>query len=133
MNSTNLGVFSSLQNEINATEEAANPLPVDQNIENQNFPETLPYNSIAIDSLDTLEKILLEMIEAATFESKEDAISVTKLKKIFFKKYQCHADVIVKHFLANSSLIKFLQSRHSVFQLTLNGSEHQVAIAQKVD
>ncbi len=131
INSTNLGVFSSLQNPINATEEAANPLSVEQNIEHQNLQENLPTNSIVIDSLDTVEKILLEMIEAAIFESKEDAISVTKLKKLFFKKYQCHADVIVKHFLANSSLIKFLQSRHSVFQLTLNGSEHQVAIAQK--
>ncbi|MBE9123772.1 NYN domain-containing protein [Tychonema sp. LEGE 07199] len=133
INSTNLGLFSSLQNPINPTEEAAISLPADRNIEYQNLPDNLPANSITIDSIDTVGKILVEMIEAAIFESKEDVISVTRLKKLFFKKYQCHADVIVKHFLAHSSLIKFLQSRPSVFRLTLNGSEHQVAIAQKVD
>ncbi|MEG5139775.1 MULTISPECIES: hypothetical protein [unclassified Microcoleus] len=131
INSTNLGVFSSLQNPINAIEKAANSLRADQNIEHQKLLEDLPANSIAIDSLDTVEKILLEMIKSAIFESQEDAVCVSKLKKLFFKKYQCHADVIVKRFWANSSLIKFLQSRNSVFQLTLNGSEHQVAIARK--
>ncbi len=114
------------------TQAAKEPLPpvaVNQNIAT---PQTIAaLNSTAIDSLDALEKILLEMIEAAIVESKEDAISVVKIKKNFFNTYECHADLIVKHFLANSSLIKFLQSRASVFQLTLNGSEHQVAIAQK--
>jgi len=131
INSPNIGVFSSAHNEINAAEEPASSLPVAQIFQDQNLPETLPANSIAIDSLAALEKILLEMIEAAIVESKEDAISVVKIKKKFFNTYECHADLIVKHFLANSSLIKFLQSRASVFQLTLNGSEHQVAIAQK--
>lgn len=131
INSPNLGGFSSAKNEITAAEEPASSLPTAQIFQHQNLPETLPANSIAIDSLDALEKILLEMIEATRVESGEDAISVAKLKKKFFKTYDCHADLIVKHFLANSSLIKFLQSRASVFKLTLNGSEHQVAIAQK--
>ncbi|MEG4321607.1 MULTISPECIES: NYN domain-containing protein [unclassified Microcoleus] len=130
INSTDIAVFPSPPNEINAAEEPAT-IPIAQNLEHQKMPETLPANSIAIDSLDALEKILLEMIEAAIVESEEDAISVAKLKKKFLKTYECHADLIVKHFLANSSLIKFLQSRASVFKLTLNGSEHQVAIAQK--
>lgn len=130
ISSTDIGVFPSPQNEINAAEEPAT-IPIAQNLDHQKLPETFPANSIAIDSLDALEKILLEMIEATRVESGEDAISVAKLKKKVFKAYDCHADLIVKHFLANSSLIKFLQSRASVFKLTLNGSEHQVAIAQK--
>ncbi|MEG4345904.1 NYN domain-containing protein [Microcoleus sp. A003_D6] len=116
-----------------AAKEPLPPLVVTQNIELQKFAETLPANAIAIDSLDDLEKILLQMIEAAIVEYKEDAISVIKIKKLFLKKYRCHADVIVKHFLSNYSLIKFLQSRHSVFQVTLIGGEHQVAIRSKIE
>lgn len=131
INSTNVEVFPSPTNEINAAERSATPLSAAQNIEHQNLPQTFPANLIAIDSLDALEKILLEMIDATIVESGDDAISVAKLKKKILKKYDCQADLIVKHFLANSSLIKFFQSRSSVFQLTLNGTEHQVALAQK--
>ncbi|MFS8117536.1 MAG: OST-HTH/LOTUS domain-containing protein, partial [Microcoleus sp.] len=41
------------------------------------------------------------------------------------------ADHIVKTFLVDSSLVKFLKSRPSVFQLTSSGSEHHVRIVQK--
>jgi hypothetical protein len=126
--SNNLEVLPSAQNET-AAEDLATAIPVDRDIEHLKLPQTLPASSIAIYSLDALEKILVEMISAAILESKEDAILVSKLKKLFFNTYQHQADMVVKQFLANSSLIKFLQSRHSVFQVTLNGSEHQVAIA----
>lgn len=127
--STNTGFFPSAQQEMTPeVKEPATPVSHAQNIEPQNLPETLPAKAVAIDSLDALEKILLKMIEAQIVQSKESAISVAKIKKIFFNTYEHHADMVVKQFLANSSLIKFLQSRPSVFQLTLNGSEHQVAI-----
>ncbi|NJM62449.1 MAG: NYN domain-containing protein [Oscillatoriales cyanobacterium RU_3_3] len=132
LTSTNTGFFPPAQQEITpAVKEPATPVCHAQNIEAQKLPETVPAKAVAIDSLDALEKILLKTIEAEIVESKADAISIVKLKKIFFNTYQHHADMVVKRFLANSSLIKFLQSRTSVFQVTLIGSEHQVAIARK--
>lgn len=114
------------------TQPAKEPLPplaVTQNIPS---PPTIPaLNSTAIDSLDALEEILLEMIYAAAVELKEDVIPVLKIKKDFFNKYQLHADLIVKQFSSKSSLIKFLQSRPAVFQVTSIGGDHQVEIAQK--
>ncbi|MEG4801911.1 NYN domain-containing protein [Microcoleus sp. ARI1-B5] len=74
INSTDIGVFPFPSNEINAAEEPATLLSTAQNIEHQNLPQTFPANSIAINSLDDLEKILLEMIEATRVESGEDAI-----------------------------------------------------------
>ncbi len=125
--------LQSAENEIYpaATKEALSPLTVERHIEPLKVTETSSVNSIAIDSLEALEKILVKMIEAAIVELKKDAIPVAQLKKDFFTKYQCHADLIVKKFLANSSLIKFFQSRPSVFKIELVGSEHQVATVQK--
>ncbi|MBE9095799.1 NYN domain-containing protein [Tychonema sp. LEGE 07203] len=124
-------LLHSAENEISlALKQFVNPLTASQNIEYQKNPETVPAKAVAINSLDALEKIFLTIIEAEIVQSQESAISVVKIKKTFFNTYQHHADTAVKKFLANSSLIKFLQSRPSVFQLTLNGSEHQVAIAR---
>ncbi|MBE9186839.1 NYN domain-containing protein [Microcoleus sp. LEGE 07076] len=124
-------LLHSAENEISlALKEFATPLTSPQNIEYHKNPETVPAQAVAINSLDALEKILLIIIEAEIVQSQESAISVVKIKKTFFNTYQHHADTMVKKFLANSSLIKFLQSRPSVFQMTLNGSEHQVAIAR---
>lgn len=106
---------------------------VNQNVSDQNLPEIIPaLNSNAINSLDILTNILVEIIQSAKIELKEDAIPVAKIKKAFFAKYQSHADLIVKKVLGNtSSLIKFLQSESATFKVVLIGSEHQVAIAQK--
>ncbi len=102
---------------------------------NQNLPEILPaLNSKAIDSLDVLKTKLVEIIEAATLELKEDAVPVAKIKKDFFAKYHFHADSIVKKlFGKTSSLIKFLQSESAVFKLKLIGIEHQVAIMPNIE
>jgi len=89
-------------------------------------------NSNAIESLDVFKSILVEIIEAAKIELKQDAIPVVKIKKDFLAKYQTQADLVVKKFLGkNSSLIKYLQSESGVFQVKLIGQEHQVAIAKK--
>lgn len=102
---------------------------------NQNFLEIIPpLNSNSIESLDVFKTILVEIIESAKLELKEDAIPVAKIKKDFFSKYQFQADLIVKQFLGNnSSLIKLLQSESADFKVILIGSEHQVAIMPKIE
>ncbi|MEG3837065.1 NYN domain-containing protein [Microcoleus sp. MON2_D6] len=113
------------------TKECITPLVVDLDIESQKVPETKSVNSIGIHSLDALEKILVAMIAKAIVDLKQNAIPVTTIKKQFYTKYQCHADLIVKNFLPDSSLINFFKSRPSVFKMELLGNEHQVAIAPK--
>ena len=105
---------------------------VNQNVADQNLPEIIPgLNSNAIDSLDVFKSILVEIIEAAKIELKQDAIPVVKIKKDFLAKYQCHADLVVKKILGKkSSLIKYLQSESGFFQVKLIGQQHLVAIAQ---
>ncbi|MEG4054079.1 MULTISPECIES: NYN domain-containing protein [unclassified Microcoleus] len=102
---------------------------------NQNLLEIIPdLNSNPIESLDILKNILVEIIETAKLELKEDYIPVAKIKKYFFAKYQFHADLIVKEFLGNtSSLIKLFQSESADFKVILIGSEHQVAIMPKIE
>ncbi|MEG5032928.1 NYN domain-containing protein [Microcoleus sp. AT3-D2] len=126
----------SAQNEVTPVLEASlATVAVNQNVAEQNLPQIqiIPgLNSNAIESLDVFKTILVEIIEAAKIELKEDAIPVVKLKKDFLAKYQSHADSVVKIFLGkNFSVIKYLQSEWGVFQVKLIGQEHQVAIAKK--
>jgi len=102
---------------------------------NQNLLEIIPdINSNPLESLDVLKNILVEIIESAKLELKEDAIPVAKIKKDFFAKYHSHADLIVKQLLGNtSSLIKLFQSESADFKVILIGSEHQVAIRPKIE
>lgn len=102
---------------------------------NQNLPEIIPeLNSNPIESLQALKNILVEIIETAKLELKEDSIPVAIIKKKFLTKYQFHADLIVKQFLGkNSSLIKLFQSESGNFKIKLIGSEHQVAILPKIE
>ena len=124
----------SAQNEVTPVLEASlATVAVNQNVADKNFPEIIPgLNSNAIESLDVLPTILVEIIEAAKIELQQEAIPLVKIKKDFLAKYQTHADLVVKKFLGKkSSLIKYLQSESGVFQVKLIGQEHQVAIAKK--
>jgi len=124
-------LWESAQKEVTPVAEVSlASVAVNQNVAEQNLPEILPaLNSKAIDSLDVLKTILVEIIESAKIELKKDAIPVAKIKRIFFVKYHFHADSIVKKlFSKTSSLIKFLQSESATFKVVLIGSEHQVAI-----
>ena len=47
-----------------------------------------------IESLEDLKNILVEIIETAKLELKEDSIPVAIIKKNFFAKYQFHADFV---------------------------------------
>ncbi|MEG4278025.1 NYN domain-containing protein [Microcoleus sp. MON1_C1] len=122
------------QNEVTPVLEASlATVAVPPNIAEQNFPEIIPaVNSNAIESLDVLKTILVEIIESAQIELKEDAIPVTRIKKCFFAKYHSPADLIVKSFLGRtSSLIKFLHLESATFKIILIGTEHQVGLVQK--
>jgi hypothetical protein len=123
----------SAQNEVTPVLEVSlATVAIHQNVAEQNLPEIMPgLNSNAIESLDVFKTILVEIIEAAKIELKEDAIPLVKIKKDFLAKYQTHADLGVKNFLGKkSSLIKYLQSESGVFQVKLIGQKHQVAIAK---
>ncbi|MBW3585991.1 MAG: Insertion element protein, partial [Cyanobacteria bacterium 0813] len=124
----------SAQNEVTPVSEASlATVAVNQNVAEQNLPEIISaLNSNAIESLDVLKNILLEIIESAKIELKEDAIPLVKVKKDFVAKYQSHADLVVKSFMGKkSSLIKYLQSESGVFEVKLIGQEHQVALVAK--
>jgi hypothetical protein len=124
----------SAQNEVTPMLEASlATLAFNQNVAEENLPEIIPgLNSNAIESLDVFKTILVEIIEAANIELKQEAIPLVKVKKDFFAKYQSQADLVVKNFLGKkSSLIKYLQSESGVFEVKLIGQEHQVAIAKK--
>ena len=124
----------SAQNEVTPVLEASlATVAVNQNVAEQNLPEIIPgLNSNAIESLDVFKTILVEIIEAANIELKEDAIPLLKVKRDFVAKYQSNADLVVKSFMGKkSSLIKYLQSESGVFEVKLIGQEHQVAIVAK--
>ena len=123
----------SAQNEVTPVLEASLATVAVPHIAEKKFPEIIPaVNSNAIESLDILKNILVEIIESAQIELKEDAIPVTRIKKGFFAKYHSHADLIVKSFLGkSSSLIKFFQSQSATFKIILIGTEHQVGLVQK--
>lgn len=82
-----------------------------------------------IKSVEELEKIIIETIATLTKASGTDNIWVSDLKKQFQSKYNITADASVKVFHHDSSLIKFLRSRATLFSLTLVGKEYRVAIA----
>ena len=127
-------VSESAENEVTPVLEASlATVAVNQNVAEQNLPEIIPgLNSNAIESLDVFKTILVEIIEAANIELKQDAIPVLKVKTDFLAKYQTNADLVVKKFLGKtSSLIKYLKSESGVFQVKLIGQKHQVAIAKK--
>ncbi|MEG4457803.1 NYN domain-containing protein [Microcoleus sp. N9_A1] len=132
INSTNIEAFASAQKDmICEPKEPAISDVVGANIEHEKLPETVPADAVTIDSLEVLENILVEIIESEINNFPNNAINVAELKKIFFIRCQVQADHIVKTFLVDSSLVKFLKSRPSVFQLTSSGSEHHVRIVQK--
>jgi hypothetical protein len=132
INSTNIEAFASAPKDITCEpKEPATSDVVGANIEQEKLPETVPADPVTIDSLEVLENILVEIIESEINNFPNNAINVAELKKIFFIRCQVQADHIVKTFLVDSSLVKFLKSRPSVFQLTSSGSEHHVRIVQK--
>ncbi len=105
-------------------------ITVQEDVELNAFAEKTPeLDAKTINSIEALEKVLMEMIKTRTVEAGLDYISVTKFKTEFQSQYKKTADSIVKQFQPHSSLIKFLRSRPTVFKLILEEQDYRVAIA----
>jgi hypothetical protein len=113
------------------SDESKQSATVSENVDSKLFIEVIPAPDItAINSVKELEKMLIERIKTRTVEPGVDYISVNEFKTEFQAQYKKTADSLVKRFQPNSSLIKFLRSRPSVFKLILDDKEYRVAIAQ---
>lgn len=131
VNSHALTVAESAQPQVSPVSEASlATVVVEQNVAQKPDIEIVPVvNSSTIDSLDVFQIKILEIIESAKNELHENTVSLVRIKKDFLDKYKSNADVIVKGFLGkNSSLLKYLQSRSTVFQVKSSGQKHQVAM-----
>lgn len=85
----------------------------------------------SINSMEVLEKLLIEIIRKMTIESRQETVSVTKLKTQFQAQCKETADAIVKKLQSGSSLIKFLRSRPTLFKLALVGKEYEVKVLKE--
>ncbi len=103
--------------------ELTNPSPVSETTMLIPGVEAKPINSV-----EDLERVIMQMIKAMTSNTDVDYVAVDKIKNLFQSLYNEPADTIIKKFKPNSSLIKFLRSQTSLFKLTLLNTEHQVAI-----
>lgn len=88
-------------------------------------------SATSINSMEVLEKVLIEIIRKMTIESRQDYVSVTKLKTQFQDQCKETADSIVKKLQSGSSLIKFLRSRPTLFKLALVGKEYEVKVLKE--
>ena len=121
------------QDSINPVREdnSTKSLTVHEDVEAKAFAQTKQNSDkTAINSIEELEKLLIKIINKRTVEARLQYISVTQLKKEFQAHYKKTADLMVKKFQQNSSLIKFLRSRPTLFKLTLDGTEYQVAVCE---
>ncbi len=87
-------------------------------------------SGVSVNSIEEFETVILAMIQAIVTQSGTGDISVNDLRKEFQGQYKITADTSVKKIQKNSSLIKFLRSRPTVFSLTLVNKEHRVALAR---
>lgn len=127
-------LWESAKKEVTPVSEASlATVAVAQNVAKQQDVEIVPVvNSHTIDSLDVFQMKILEIIESAKNELHEDTVSLVRIQKDFLDKYKSNADLIVKDFSGkNSSLLKYLQSESTVFQVNSSGQKHQVAIVAK--
>lgn len=84
------------------------------------------------DSMEGLENLIIEMVTAMIRESSLNYVSVDNIKANFQAIYKRSADLTIKQFKPNSSLIKFVRSRNKLFTITLVEGEHRVSLAQAI-
>jgi len=114
-------------------EEYVQPIEVNQVAKsNPSSQITNPGYATSIDSMEGLENVLIEMIKLMISEAALDYVSVTNIKARFQSKYKKTADLTIKKFKSNSSLIKFLRSHTKLFTITLVEGEHRVSLTQSV-
>ena len=114
-------------------EEVMQPIEVNE-VAKSNVPSETSNSGSAtsINSIKELEKVLIEIINAMKAESGLNYVSVTDIKTSFQNKYKKTADLMIKKFKPNSSLIKFLRSHTKLFTITLVEGEHQVSLTELV-
>lgn len=83
-----------------------------------------------ISSLALLEEALFYFIKKISLESKQQTVSVNQLKKDFLSEYKESADVVVKRFQPKSSLIKYFNTRSTIFRITLVDRDYQVSLVE---
>jgi hypothetical protein len=80
-------------------DESTPTITVQEDVELNAFAEKTPeLDAKTINSIEALEKVLMEMIKTRTVEAGLDYISVTKFKTEFQSQYKKTADEIVKRF-----------------------------------
>ena len=84
--------------------------------------------TININSVEVLEEVIVAITSKMAVESKRDYVSITKLKSRFQTQCKETADSIVKKLQHGSSLIKFIKSRPTLFNLALVGKEYEVKV-----
>lgn len=114
-------------------EEYVQPIEVNEVAKSNPSSQTInPGSATSIDSMEGLENVLIEMIKLMISEAALDYVSVTNIKARFQNKYKQTADLMIKKFKRNSSLIKFLRSHTKLFTITLVEGEHRVCLTQSV-
>ena len=99
-----------------------------QSLSESKAAKTKSSNLSNINSIEVLEKVIVKLIKNMKIDSTSDYVAVTKLKTIFQTQCKETADSIVKKLQPGSSLIKFLRSRPTLFQLILVEKEYQVKL-----
>lgn len=101
-------------------------------IQENEFAKSNLSSETSFDSMQGLENVLIEMINAMISESDLNYVTVNHIKATIKNKYKKNADIMIKEFSQNSSLIKFLRSHNKLFTITLVEGEHRVSLTQTV-
>ena len=97
-------------------------------VEERNLKSNATSTTKNIESIEVLEKLILKLIRKMVVETKREYVSVIKLKTLFQTQFKKTADATVKQFKPDSSLIKFLRLRPTLFKLALVGNQYEVKL-----
>ena len=86
---------------------------------------------LSVNSLKMLDDFLIDCVRVMTYGGALEYISADRIIKHIRAQYDKDINLIVKKFQPNCSLIKYLRSRPSLFDLKLVGKEHRVALANQ--
>lgn len=91
-------------------------------------PTNLSESSFQFNSFDDLENALIFLIKKMIIN--HSVITIPLLRQSFLSQYKQNPDLIIKKLSKkDNSLVKYLKTRPSVFQIELVGNEYQVSIA----
>ena len=85
---------------------------------------------LSVNSLKMLDDFLIDCVRVMTYGGALEYISAVQIIKYIRAQYDKDINLIVKKIQPNCSLIKYLRSRPSVFDIKLVGKEHRVALTK---